>query len=70
MGGFATACLTASEAVEKELLSEEQARELLLSVADKVAPRMKAEKTSADYRQKLEQAMSECLQVSRRAGEP
>jgi hypothetical protein len=66
--GLSAACLTAGQAVESKLITESQAQDLLRTVAEKAGIKVDAEKADADYRQKLDELVTDCLAAGRKPG--
>ena len=61
-GTFIGACLTTRQAVESKLISEQQASDLLMSLAEKLRMNLNTDKTSPEYNARIKEAIQKCLQ--------
>lgn len=61
-GSFVGACATARQAVKSGLINDQQANDLLASLAAQLGVKLDAEKTSSDDRARMNEAIQKCLQ--------
>jgi hypothetical protein len=60
-GTFVGACLTARQAMNSKIITEQQATDLLGSLAEQLGVKLDADRTSPEYSARMKEAIQKCL---------